>query len=97
MPECRLTHSTGTGSNCQLAINQNDWCKNYQGSAPSVSVSYDKAGIQGINVASDKTIIGQGSSGAIKGKGLAFQGGVKNIILQNVAISDLNPKYVWVC
>jgi pectin lyase len=29
----------GTGSGCQVAINQNSWCTNYQSSAPSVSVS----------------------------------------------------------
>lgn len=29
----------GTASACQVAINQNSWCSNYQSSAPSVSVS----------------------------------------------------------
>lgn len=29
----------GTGSGCQTAINQNDWCTNYEPDAPSVSVS----------------------------------------------------------
>jgi pectin lyase len=29
----------GTASACQLAINQNNWCTNYQSSAPSVSVT----------------------------------------------------------
>ncbi|KAJ6112922.1 hypothetical protein N7512_008246 [Penicillium capsulatum] len=85
----------GTASACQVAINQNNWCTNYQSGAPSVSVSYDNAGTLGITVASDKTIIGEGSSGVIKGKGLRIVGGAKNIIIQNIAITDINPKYVW--
>ncbi|KAF9884795.1 hypothetical protein FE257_001211 [Aspergillus nanangensis] len=85
----------GTGSGCQLAINANDWCTNYEADAPSVSVEYDNAGTLGITVASDKTLLGEGSSGAIKGKGLRIVSGASNIIIQNVAITDLNPQYVW--
>lgn len=29
----------GTASACQVAINQNDWCTNYEPDAPSVSVA----------------------------------------------------------
>jgi pectin lyase len=29
----------GTASACQVAINQDDWCTNYEADAPSVSVS----------------------------------------------------------
>jgi pectin lyase len=29
----------GTASGCQVAINQNDWCTNYEPDAPSVSVT----------------------------------------------------------
>jgi pectin lyase len=60
----------GTGSQCQIAINQNDWCANYEPDAPTVSsITYNKAGVEGITVASDKTIVGEGSKGVIKGKG----------------------------
>lgn len=72
----------GTGSACQLAINSNDWCTNYQPDAPSVSVKYDNAGTLGITVTSDKTIIGEGSKGIIKGKGLRIVSGASNIIIQ---------------
>ena len=85
----------GTGSACQLAINKDNWCKNYESSAPSASVSYDNAGVLGITVASKKTIIGQGSSGVIKGKGLRIVSGASNIIIQNIKITELNPHYVW--
>jgi pectin lyase len=56
----------GTGSACQTAINQNDWCDNYESSAPDVSVSYDKAGVLGITVGSNKSLVGSGTSGVIK-------------------------------
>ncbi|CEJ58854.1 putative pectin lyase B [Penicillium brasilianum] len=85
----------GTASACQVAIDQNSWCENYESSAPSVSVSYDNAGVLGITVASDKTLIGSGSAGIIKGKGLRIVSGASNIIIQNIAITDINPKYVW--
>lgn len=85
----------GTSSACQTAINLNSWCDNYQPDAPKVSVSYDKAGILGITVKSNKSIIGVGSSGVIKGKGLRLVSGVSNIIIQNIHITNLNPKYVW--
>lgn len=85
----------GTASACQLAINQNDWCDNYQASAPKASVSYDNAGLLGITVGSNKSLIGSGSAGVIKGKGLRIVSGASNIIIQNIHITDLNPHYVW--
>ena len=60
----------GTGEQCQIAINKDDWCKNYQPDAPTVdSITYNAAGVRGIEVASDKTLIGEGSKGVLKGKG----------------------------
>ncbi|KAJ6037205.1 pectin lyase A [Penicillium herquei] len=85
----------GTASGCQVAINQDDWCTNYEPDAPSVSVTYDNAGILGITVASDKTLLGSGSAGIIKGKGLRIVSGAENIIIQNIAITDINAEYVW--
>ncbi|GAM40926.1 hypothetical protein TCE0_041f13655 [Talaromyces pinophilus] len=85
----------GTASACQVAINQNNWCTNYEPDAPSVSVKYDNAGVLGITVASHKTLIGSGTSGIIKGKGLRIVSGASNIIIQNIAITDINAKYVW--
>ena len=85
----------GTGSACQTALNKNDWCTNYQPNAPKVTVKYDKAGILGITVKSNKSIIGVGSKGIIKGKGLRMVSGTTNVIIQNVHITNLNPQYVW--
>ncbi|KAI1488294.1 putative pectin lyase [Biscogniauxia mediterranea] len=86
----------GTASACQLAINKDDWCTNYEPDAPTVdSITYDAAGVLGITVASDKTLIGEGTKGVIKGKGLRMVSGVQNIIIQNIHVTDINPQYVW--
>ncbi|KAH6876408.1 pectin lyase fold/virulence factor [Thelonectria olida] len=85
----------GTGSACQTAINKDKWCDNYQPNAPKVSVKYDKAGLNPIKVKSNKSLIGVGSKGIIKAKGLYIAGGVSNVIIQNVHITNLNPQYVW--
>jgi pectin lyase len=86
----------GTGAGCQTAIDKDKWCENYQPEAPSISsITYDAAGTLGITVGSDKSIIGDGSKGIIKGKGLRIVNGAQNVILQNIQISDINPKYVW--
>ncbi|KAM5349746.1 hypothetical protein ACJ41O_006251 [Fusarium nematophilum] len=85
----------GTGSACQTAINKDSWCDNYQPNAPKVSVSYDNAGLLGITVKSNKSLVGVGSKGIIKGKGLRIVSGASNIIIQNIHITNLNPKYVW--
>ncbi|KAF8703177.1 Pectate lyase, partial [Rhizoctonia solani] len=77
--------------NPQLAINANNWCS---ADAAKVSVTYKKAGTSGIIVGSNKTILGKGTSGWIKGKGLRLVGST-NVIIQNIRISDLNPQYVW--
>ncbi|KAI8934311.1 hypothetical protein NX059_009050 [Plenodomus lindquistii] len=86
----------GTKSTCQIAINKDGWCDNYQPNAPKVkSITYDKAGVLGMTIKSNKSLIGQGSKGVIKGKGVRITGGAKNIIIQNVRFTDINPQYVW--
>ncbi|PVH74628.1 polysaccharide lyase family 1 protein [Cadophora sp. DSE1049] len=85
----------GTASGCQQAINKDNWCTNYEPNAPTTTMTYDNAGVLGITVASDKTLLGQGSLGVIKGRGLRMVSGVSNIIIQNIFITEINPKYVW--
>ncbi|KAJ4394289.1 hypothetical protein N0V93_003506 [Gnomoniopsis smithogilvyi] len=85
----------GTGSACQEAINANSWCTNYEPDAPSVTVSYSPAATLGITITSNKSLIGSGSSGVIKGRGIRMVSGASNIIVQNIEITDLNPRYVW--
>lgn len=78
-----------------MAINKDDWCTNYQPDAPTVSVTYDVAGVEGIKVASKKSPAGKsGSSATIKGKCIRVAGS-SNVIVQNVPFTDINPQYVW--
>ncbi|KAG2420016.1 hypothetical protein HFD88_004813 [Aspergillus terreus] len=60
-----------------------------------VSCTYDNAAKNPINVGSNKSIVGVGSDGVLKGKGLRITGGNSNVIIQNIHITDLNPQYVW--
>ncbi|KAF5706118.1 pectin lyase precursor [Fusarium mundagurra] len=85
----------GTASGCQLAINKDNWCTNYQPNAPKVNVKYDNAALNPILVGSNKSLVGVGSKGIIKGKGLYIAKGAKNVIIQNIHITNLNPQYVW--
>lgn len=83
----------GTGGMCQVAIDgTGEWCTS---DSPSVEVTYDAAATVGIEVASNKTLIGVDDKGVMLGKGLRFTNGASNIIVQNIMISNLNPQYVW--
>lgn len=79
--------SWGNGAACQKIIQ--DSCDNGDGS----TATWWKAPTQPIDVGSNKTILGVGSDGAIKGKGLRMRG--SNVIIQNIMVSDLNHEYVW--
>jgi pectin lyase len=48
----------------------------------TIKVTYDKAGVSAIDVKSNKSIIGIGSKGVIRGKGLRIANGAKNVIIQ---------------
>lgn len=75
---------------CQAIIDTESGC----GDSESESYEWDTAGVTGIYVHSNKTIIGVGSEGILLGKGLRMVD-VSNIIVQNIMITDLNPKLVW--
>lgn len=92
------THETGCMANAcpqgggQWAINgANGFCQ----AKPPVEVSYDNAGLQRLKVGSNKTLIGVGSVAGIKGMGLFIGGGAHNVIVQNLTLSDINPRVVW--
>eukprot|EP00644_Phytophthora_capsici_P012454 jgi/Phyca11/19267/fgenesh1_pg.PHYCAscaffold_46_\ len=59
----------------------------------SVQVTYDNAGKNPLVVASNKTLVGEGTSGVLYGKGLLITG--SNVIVQNIFITQLNPHLVW--
>ncbi|PSN59290.1 pectin lyase-like protein [Corynespora cassiicola Philippines] len=94
---CRPASNKCPGNGGQDAINHAEWCTNGNAGAgsKSISVTYDKAGVSGINMGSNKSVIGVGSKGVIRGKGLRIANGAKNIIIQNIHITELNPQYIW--
>jgi pectin lyase len=89
--KCCIPESNTCGSAGQNAIDNSDWC----GSYPTTTCTYDKAGLEGLTVASNKSIVGVGSAGVIRGKGLQMKNGVSNVIIQNIHITELNPQFIW--
>lgn len=91
--ECCIPESNTCGTKGQNAIKTegSDWCGKY----PTIKCTYDNAGLRGIDVASDKSIVGVGSEGVLKGKGLRLVNGAQNVIIQNIHITNLNPQYIW--
>lgn len=59
-----------------------------------LTIQYDGATDTPLKIASNKTLVGRGPSATIAGKGLDLSGS-SNIIVQNLHITNLNPKSVW--
>lgn len=59
------------------------------------NVNYDRAGVTPLVVGSNKTLLGVSTDAAIRGKGLTLKNGVRNIIIRNLTISDINPQLIW--
>ncbi|EUC64278.1 pectin lyase [Rhizoctonia solani AG-3 Rhs1AP] len=92
---CKPWTCSGSDSGqVQVAIDFNGWCEEHEPNAEKISVTYDKAGTTSILVGSNKTLLGKGTAGAIKGKGLRIAN-ARNVIIRNIRISDINPEYVW--
>ncbi|KAF4314477.1 putative pectin lyase a precursor protein [Botryosphaeria dothidea] len=94
---CRPASNKCPGNGGQDAINHASWCDNGNAGtgSTSITVKYDKAGVSGLTVGSNKSIVGVGSKGVIRGKGLRLANGAKNVIIQNIHITELNPQYIW--
>ncbi|UQC76718.1 pectin lyase [Colletotrichum lupini] len=59
------------------------------------TVTYDVAGTEPLVVGSNKSIIGSNGKGVLIGKGLRIQKNAKNVIIQGITITNLNPGVVW--
>jgi len=60
-----------------------------------INITYKKAATRGLLVGSNKTLVGVGRSGVIKGKGLLLMGGVSNIIVRNLSFTDIAQGLVF--
>ncbi|GKT51120.1 putative pectin lyase F-1 [Colletotrichum spaethianum] len=59
------------------------------------TVTYDVAGTEPLIVGSNKSILGVGGKGVLNGKGLRIKADAKNVIVQGLEITNLNPGVVW--
>ncbi|KAL4786197.1 pectin lyase fold/virulence factor [Aspergillus varians] len=89
--ECCIPDSNTCGDAGQNAIEVGiGWCSDY----PTTTCTYDNAGLEGLDVGPNKSIVGVGDAGVIRGKGLRIHG-TENVIVQNIHITELNPQYIW--
>lgn len=61
---------------------------------PVSSITYD-AGASALPVGSNKSILGVGGKGVLKGAGLSIKKDASNVIIQGVEFTTINPKIVW--
>ncbi|KAM0457791.1 hypothetical protein ACHAPV_006336 [Trichoderma viride] len=88
LPACNAYPCTPSNGG-QALLNTLSGC----GSLSTYNVTLDSAAYNAINVQSDKTLVGINGA-TLNGKGLRLSG-VSNVIIQNIAITNLNPQYVW--
>ncbi|OJJ00482.1 hypothetical protein ASPVEDRAFT_126807 [Aspergillus versicolor CBS 583.65] len=89
--ECCIPDSNTCGESGQNAIDTGiGWCDGSE----STTCSYDNAGLDGLEVGPNKSIVGVGDAGVIRGKGLRIHS-TENVIVQNIHITELNPQYIW--
>lgn len=88
LPACNAYPCTPSNGG-QALLNTLGGC----GSLSTYNVNLDTAAYNAINVQSDKTLVGINGA-TLNGKGLRLSG-VSNVIIQNIAITNLNPQYVW--
>jgi pectin lyase len=89
---CKMNNGVCTTANGGQDTIKTGGCDSNE--APT-TVTYDKASYLGMDVGSNKSLVGRGNKGVLNGKGLRFKAGAKNVIIQNIHITKLNPKYVW--
>ncbi|WP_181123325.1 pectin/pectate lyase [Xanthomonas arboricola] len=84
-------HPYSNKSEALLLLNSSDTrCNDFVTS----QIQYDKVGRHPIMVGSNKSLVGTGTSGIIKGTGLRLLA-VRNVIIRNVTIRDINPSVVF--
>ncbi|KAI4609166.1 hypothetical protein J4E83_008808 [Alternaria metachromatica] len=62
---------------------------------PVSSITYDAGAETAMKVGSNKSILGVGGKGVIKGRGLSIAKDASNVIIQGVEFTTINPGVVW--
>ncbi|KAH9817312.1 family 1 polysaccharide lyase [Melampsora americana] len=89
-PGCAVWPECKNGGKVQVAIDFRGWCGQQKG-AKRITVNHRKAAITPLVIGSNKSLLGVGAKGVIKGKGVVINKPSKN----NIAITYLNPFAVW--
>lgn len=93
-PGCSVWPECKNGGKVQVAIDFRGWC-GQQKNAKRTTVNYRKAPMTPLVINSNKSLLGVGAKGVIKGKGVVINKPAKNIIIRNIVITYLNPFAVW--
>ncbi|WAQ88432.1 hypothetical protein PtA15_9A559 [Puccinia triticina] len=93
-PGCIPWAPCQNGNQIQQARDFNNWCSKFYSTHKPAQVSYHEAPLEPLVVKSNKTILGVGSSGVLRGKGLVLHN-AHNVKIQNIIITQLNPSIVW--
>lgn len=89
---CTYSHnSCSVNGKSERILNYASYCSG----KTTYNITYDAAGGKPLLVGSNKTLIGVGANSGIKGKGLVLKGGVSNIIVRNLSITDINDGVIW--
>lgn len=98
----RGTEGTTTASGCVVtqctAPTESEYITGQLGGCAGKAtfpVTFDAAGNNPLLVGSNKTVVGVGADATLKGKGLRLRGGVSNVIVRNLTITEINPRIVW--
>ncbi|KAF7530481.1 hypothetical protein G7054_g9542 [Neopestalotiopsis clavispora] len=84
--------SNTCGSSGQNALDGPNWCSDdYE----SIEITYYVAPTVPIDIKGNKSIVGVGDKGVIRGKGIRLVNDISNVIIQNVHFTELNPQYIW--
>lgn len=60
-----------------------------------IDVTINPLGQDPLVVGSNKVIRGAGANSGVKGRGFLLTGGVSNIIIENLSITDINEQVIW--
>jgi pectin lyase len=92
---CYATQVCAPPAKSEVTLAMYPYQQPYCQGKPTSMYTYQVAGLQGMLVGSNKTVIGTGSGAGVKGKGFLLQTGVSNIIIRNLSITDINHGLVF--
>ncbi|EGG04771.1 family 1 polysaccharide lyase [Melampsora larici-populina 98AG31] len=93
-PGCSIWPQCSNGALTQVAIDFRGWC-GQQKNARHLTVNYRKAAMTPLVIGSNKSLLGVGAKGVIRGKGVVINKPDRNVIIRNIHFTDMNPFAVW--